>query len=341
MKIMKKSKKKKTVTIVIKGLNSEDDIHMPIESSLAACKKLKGYNTEVIYADSLSTDKTVDIAKKYPIMVVRLKHLEDRGCGVGPQLGYQYSKGDYVYILDSDMKIDVDFLPVAIKELDDHKELAGVAGLVKEMRVNNMTFKRREKKNAVKKKIGFDDRLEMGGLYKREALEDVGYFSNRNFHAYEEAELGVRLSQKGWKLKRLDIPGIEHYGYATSHVSAVLKHRWTSGYSKGSGEFLKAAFGKPYFFKVLWELKIYAGVLFWWSMFVLSLLVSALLSPLVIYAWLIFTGIFLVLFLLKKKDIKDFMYSIMIWHYTAVGMFRGLLKKQKDPRSKIASEVVA
>ena len=72
------------------------------------------YDGEVILADSASTDRTVEIAARYPITVVELGHPDRRCCGLGPQLGFQHSSGDYVYILDGDMQLDAAFIPKAI-----------------------------------------------------------------------------------------------------------------------------------------------------------------------------------------------------------------------------------
>ena len=90
------------VSVIIKALNEEKRIAAAIESALHAIRTVGG---EVILADSFSTDRTVEIAQAYPIRIVQLAHPEDRRCGVGPQLGYQHSRGEFVYILDGDMEM--------------------------------------------------------------------------------------------------------------------------------------------------------------------------------------------------------------------------------------------
>lgn len=318
------------VSIIIKALNEEKNIARAIKSSKAATK---GMDAEIILADSLSTDKTVEIAKKEKIKIVQLKNASDRSCGIGPQLGYQYASGKYIYILDGDMELEKGFLKKAIMELEKDKKLAGIAGQVKEMNTQNIVFERRKKG---KKQVGYFDKLEMGGLYKREALEDVGYFSNRNLHAYEEAELGFRLTSKGWKLKRVNIPGVKHYGY-TTNTFGVFKKRWKTRYVKGSGEFLRSSFGKPYFLKTLWHLKIYVFLAFWWLLFVLSIVINY--SDLT-KTWLIISIFLLVLFFLKKKDVKEFSFSIVSWHYSTIGLIWGFFSPKKNPNRKISAKVI-
>lgn len=54
------------VSIIIKALNEESRIGSAIESALAA---LAGSQGEVIVADSGSSDRTVEIARRYPVLV--------------------------------------------------------------------------------------------------------------------------------------------------------------------------------------------------------------------------------------------------------------------------------
>ena len=86
-----------TVSIVIKALNEERYIAAAIESALTAMKGIRG---EIILADSASTDRTIEIAKQYPIRIVQMTRAEDRSCGAGAQLGFQYSSGRYVWLVD-------------------------------------------------------------------------------------------------------------------------------------------------------------------------------------------------------------------------------------------------
>ncbi|HEY0885382.1 MAG TPA: glycosyltransferase, partial [Ramlibacter sp.] len=68
------------VSIIIKAFNEEKNICAAIESSLAAAAEVGG---EVILADSNSTDRTVELASRYPIRIVQLVHSHERCCGAG------------------------------------------------------------------------------------------------------------------------------------------------------------------------------------------------------------------------------------------------------------------
>jgi glycosyltransferase involved in cell wall biosynthesis len=123
---------------------------MTIESALTA---LRGLDGEVILADSASDDHTVDIAAKFPINVVSLVGAEDRSCGAAVQLGYQYSFGRYVCLIDGDMRLYEKFIYGGIRYLEDNADFAGVAGRIVEHEKKNLEYVRRVQSNMFTMKL--------------------------------------------------------------------------------------------------------------------------------------------------------------------------------------------
>lgn len=323
------------VSIVIKALNEQNNIERALRSALAAAAAIDG---EVILADSFSTDNTVDIAKKFPVSIVQLANSCERSCGIGAQLGFQYARGEFVYILDADMEINIDFLHQAIVLMAQHDDLAGVGGQVEEMHLDNLEFKARAQRAPEDMRSGDVDHLAMGGLYRRTAIDQVGYLTNRNLHSYEEFELGIRLRAAGWKLIRLPLTSVKHYGH-TMPAYCLLKKRWSSRYAQGVGELVRASFGKAHMvllLKELSELKLYAAVYLWWLALLSSIIfvrpwpttailfVTLLVSPFLAMA-------------VRKRNIALGIYSVISWQYFAAGLLLGLLRKQACPSGKIAS----
>lgn len=76
---------------------------------------------------------------------------------------------------------------------------------------------------------GDTDHLGGGGLYRRSAIEKIGYLTNLNLHGYEEAELGIRLQAAGYKLHRLAAPYFSHASY-TMPTFKMLTYRWKNGF---------------------------------------------------------------------------------------------------------------
>src|SRR5262249_3414297 len=155
---------------------------------------------EVILADSASTDRTIEIARRYPIKIVQMTRVQDRSCGAGAQLGYQHSKGRYVWLVDGDMALKPAFLAAAVQFLDNHPDVAGGGGMLTEQETANLECVKRSANEYSVRRPGLVTRLDGGGVYRRAAIESVGYLADRNMHGSEELELGARLIARGWRL---------------------------------------------------------------------------------------------------------------------------------------------
>jgi glycosyltransferase involved in cell wall biosynthesis len=330
------------VSIVIKALNEQATIARAIESSLKAVSECAG-GGEVILADSLSTDRTVEIGRQFPIRIVQLCDGDDRCCGVGAQLGYLISKGEFVYVLDGDMELIPGFLTAALQVLESNPDLAGVAGLVEEQVVVNHGFKRRIAGGDTARPCAKASALNMGGLYRRSAIESVGYLTNRNLHAFEEFELGVRLISCGWRLSRIATPAVRHYGHADASLQ-LLRRRWRSRYAWGHGEVLRSAARKQYLGRVICGLPVYRiqfGVAASWL-----LALAALLAWPSAADWLVggLAAGYAMLFIViawRKRSAGAAAYALAAWHMGLAGLVRGVLSPARgNPGTPPAFKVI-
>jgi GT2 family glycosyltransferase len=327
-----------SVSIVIKALNEEDNICAAIESCLDAVAEVGG---EVVLADSHSTDRTVELASRYPIRIVQLANPGERCCGVGPQLGYQHASGEYVYIMDGDMKMLTGFLPQALLFLAQHPEVAGVSGRLVELNNESLEYRERGLRAAAHLSPGEVDRLDGGGLYRRLAIEESGYFSDRNLHSYEEFDLAVRLRSLGWKLWRLPVDVVTHYGHDAPPYQLLLR-RWRTRYACGLGELVRAAAGQRRLrlvFRGARELRIYTAVLAWWALLLaIALWPAPAMVRLAGFAALAVAPLAVMLW--RKRSLARATYSIASWCFSAAGLVRGLLAPRRPARGPIASRVI-
>jgi len=324
------------VSVVIKALNEESNIRTAIESSLAA---VAPYDGEVIIADSASTDGTIEIAKNFPTSIVRLERASERCCGIGPQLGYQHSVGEYIYVLDGDMELKAAFLERAIEVLDREPKVAGVGGYIHEMRADNLEVQGRIKRIKRMRLIGMAevDCLNGGGLYRRSAIAEVGYLSDRNLHAFEEYDLGARLRVKGWRLVRLEAKAVDHYSYAMG-TWQILWHRLRTGRFLSSGELLRAAIHGHYVNCVVREVRILSlaiGVWLYWGMVVL---VSHWISGPAIFPVALAAPI--TLMALRTQSLRLGIFSVLTWHIAAAGFLVGLFRIRRSPSARIDCQIV-
>lgn len=320
-------KYKYELSVIIKTFNEEANIGATIDSIRS---NIHDINYEIIVADSLSLDATQQIALDRDVKVVTLNNADERCCGVGHQLGYLVSEGKYLLLLDGDMQLETGFIESAIKFLDDNQKYAAVAGAVEMDDSSNYEFKARKQKIAIIYPFGDVNHLGGGGLYRSSAIDEIGYLTNRNLHALEEGELGLRLTSAGYKLHRLDIPYFKHTSYELSTLE-LLKHRWNNGYLFSHGELLKSAYGKPYFMRAVKLIK--SELVFTaYVMLVLLVLVFGGFSDLLIS--LLPLVAFWALKSLKNKSMQDGFMSILNLSSFSAGIIRGLLTPIKDPKEK-------
>jgi glycosyltransferase involved in cell wall biosynthesis len=320
-----------SVSIVIKALNEESNIARCLESAVSEARPLGG---EVILADSISTDRTIEIAHSFPVRIVQLERSEDRGCGATAQLGYQFVRGRYLYLLDADMRLCPGFIETAMNFLDANPSVGGVGGLLIDTHVRTLTDKLRAARYSEIGEKQIVRYLGGGGLYRTEAIESVGYLANRWLKACEEADLGLRLRSRGWELVRLPVHAVHHTGHNES-TPHMLMRLWKSGRMAAYGSFLRYAFLKPWWgesVRVAWfvviapVLHILAVTISWWFVSIGHEFVSSFAAASVLIWGSAFSAL-----LVKKGGIVEAMASIAAWHLYSVASIQGFLRAAPDP----------
>lgn len=328
------------VSVIIKAYNEEANVTRAIESALAAVAGCE--SGEVILADSLSSDHTVERALRYPVRIVQLTEGRDRCCGVGAELGYQIAQGDFLYLLDADMELNADFLPAAVALLESEPGIAGVGGLFQEMNICNTEFRDRVARHRLRRAAGDVDRLNMGGLYRRSVIGGLGYLTNRNLHAFEEFELGVRVRRAGFRLFRLDQVAAKHYGH-TDGSFELLRKRWKNRHLWASGELLRESFGRAHFPDVVAGLPVYRvalAVIGYWvcaAGTALGTLLGGLpaLVPILVTMGMPSAAI------ARKRSVRDGTYTFLYLNMMTAGLIAGTLSARRgDPGGSLPYSVV-
>ncbi|QPF75099.1 glycosyltransferase [Roseateles sp. DAIF2] len=324
------------LSIIIKTLNEATHI----QRTIAAVKEAaRNFSHEIIVADSLSDDDTAALAKAAGARVIQLVRREDRSCGIGAQLGFQIARGTYVYLLDGDMECIPGFIDEAITCLKANDHLAGVAGDMSELGSGNYEFQLR--KRLVEQFTsgewhGEKDWLDGGGIYKRVALDELGYITDRNLHAYEEKDLGLRLRSKGWRMVRIPLSAVQHRGHAEA-TWALLRKRWVSKYVNGAGELIRACVGSPHFWRAVKLLKQYV---------VLALLMTATVLATAILPWtswpfaacLLAWALAALAMCIRKRGVTEGLRALAYLAFWSAGLIRGLVMGSRtDPAAPIES----
>ncbi len=239
------------------------------------------------------------------------------------------------------MILEPDFLPVALEYLDRHPDTGGVTGHVVDQILESLEFQRRARRHSPEARTGDIDRMNGGGLYRRSAIEQAGYFSDRNLHGHEEFDAGVRLRSHGWKLHRLDRPFVQHFGYAMNAYK-LLARRWKSKYLRGTGEVLRAAIGQPHqnsLLRELPELRLWGAVYLWW-LAIIAALVFLPGWPLAIGTAAILAALPFVAMSIRSRSVELGVYAVVAWIFHAAALPLGFFQSRRKPTDWIESRVI-
>jgi GT2 family glycosyltransferase len=328
------------VSIIIKALNEAAHISNCLTSAVDEAAKVNG---EVILVDSLSSDLTVKIAAQFPIRIVQFANARDCSCGAAVQLGFQHALGEFIYVLDGDMVLQPGFLDQAVAKLADDPSLAGVGGKLVDVSTLTLTDERRALKSrgvVVPKSVG---ELGGGGLYRQVAIQSVGYLGNRWLPAFEEAELGMRLRSKGWKLLRLPQVAISHTGHDESNFH-MFRRLWKNRRAHAAGMLLRSAVGREWWWRAcVKQWSVFATI----AIHAAALVTALQLSNISTNSLLAFLAIDSVLWALaigaltvSKRSLRFAIFSVVAWHYFTLAAIVGATHKMPSPTVPIDSKVL-
>ncbi len=330
-------KNQPTVSVIIKALNEERHIATAIESALASLADIDG---EVILADGGSSDRTIEIARRYPITIVQLNNAADRSCGAGAQLGFQYSSGRYLFLMDGDMMVHDGFLAAAIRFLDDDPTVAGVGGFVIDREIANLEFEQRNRRHDRDRHPGPVTRLNSCGLYRRSAIESIGHVTDRNLHGAEELDLAARLRAKGWTLAKIDHLAVDHHVH-TDNAYYLLLRRMVTRNACATGEIFRAAFGRPHFWYVAGEdnntLLCFLVAAWWMTIALVPFALSGASAAAAIASLILLPFVTMAL---RWRSVSLGVYSVAAWNVYALCFLPGLIRGRKSPAGWIESTIL-
>lgn len=198
------AKNEKLVSLIIINWNGEK--HLP--RLLESIEKQSYENIETIVWDNASTDKSVEIAKKFSD--VKVFTGENFGYSGGTSKALEKAKGDYFFVLNNDLVLDKNCVAECVKTIEVNEK----AGMVFPKELHYARFpenyeigflpKTTFQGNTVKKKIsGKETNFVLGAafLVSKKALNDLKYcFDERFFMYFEDTDLSFRAIAKGYKI---------------------------------------------------------------------------------------------------------------------------------------------
>jgi glycosyltransferase involved in cell wall biosynthesis len=195
------------LSVVVISRNEERAIGACIEALL---EELADLRAEVILVDSASTDRTVEIAKAYPVSIICIDPAAYLSASAGRYLGTLHATGKYILFLDGDMILLHGWINNAIRFFQDENVGAVGGRLFRVYPAEPLSYDHPDTYP-----LGDVDRLGGAGMYRRDVLAQTGSF-NPFVKGEEERELGFRITSGGYRILRVDVPMVFHMEKAST-----------------------------------------------------------------------------------------------------------------------------
>jgi cellulose synthase/poly-beta-1,6-N-acetylglucosamine synthase-like glycosyltransferase len=176
-------------------MNNEETIEDCLKALLA--QNYPADHFEIILMDGISKDRTVEIAKKYPVRVYSIR----LNCPAAYNYAQKIATHPILGFVDSDAKVEADWLKKLVTRLDE-PNVAGVSGSIGTWNVDNPWARSigYELKTRYRRIGKYTGRIAtMNLLLKKAVIEEVGGWAEDMPSQYD-TEFGYRLAAKSYKI---------------------------------------------------------------------------------------------------------------------------------------------
>ncbi len=210
------------VSIVIPTYNSKKTISKCLDPII----KIKDIDIEIIVVDDLSDDKTLSIAKKYPINIIELE--ENKGPANARYIGEKKAKNDIIVFIDSDIVIVENTIRRIITGFEDNSDISAIVGLFSKKHPNNDFYSNYKNlyMNYIFNKCSTEIDFLFGSIFAiKKGLLEMPDISKR---FGEDTESGLRLNKRGHKIildKDLEVIHLKQYD-----LQSILRNDYIISY---------------------------------------------------------------------------------------------------------------
>jgi GT2 family glycosyltransferase len=184
---------------------------------------------ELLIIDDGSKDRTVEIASKYPVRIIR--HETNKGLAAGRNTAFANARCEFVAAMDADAVVERDWLE-RLSEAFTDPAVAGSGGRLIEQYRNTPADEWRalhlgQDLGEQRIDIVWPTPKRLGGfgsLYRKDAVEKVGAYNERYRTNYEDVDLCIRLLRAGYKL--IFDPRARSHHMRRDTTSSVIRTAW-------------------------------------------------------------------------------------------------------------------
>ncbi len=231
------------VSLYIPCYNAEATIQYCLEAVFKQKYPLK----EVVIIDDGSSDKTVEIASRYPVKIIR--HDKNKGLAASRNTAIKNVKTEFVASLDADCVAAPGWLEQLMQKFDSSK-IAGAGGKLLETHSSTIfDFWR-----SAHMKQHWEDKETVppflfgsNTVFRRETLINIGLYNENYKNNYEDVDICNRLKEIGCSLIYEPNAIVDHI--KKDDIYSVLNNywRWNLGYYQRENYYSDA---KSFIFKI-------------------------------------------------------------------------------------------
>ena len=186
------------VSIIVPTYNSQETIE---ECLINILEESKNFDSEIIVVDDNSSDKTIEIIKKFKL--IKLIELENNeGVGNARNIGADNAKYEILCFIDSDLIITKNSIINLVKKLNQNKNIGSVSAIQKVINLNTkdwssnfVCLKSCYGFEYVEKEAEFSVCASEFCVMSKEILKQVGGWKSLRNAGGEEFDLGYKINQ--------------------------------------------------------------------------------------------------------------------------------------------------
>jgi cellulose synthase/poly-beta-1,6-N-acetylglucosamine synthase-like glycosyltransferase len=198
------------VSIIVASMNNESTIEDCLKALLE--QNYPQDHIEIILMDGCSKDKTVEIAKKYPVKIWSIR----LNCPAAYNYAQRIASHPIMGFVDSDAKVEKDWLRKIVPRLNE-PNVAGVSGSIDTWNMDNpwgrsIGYELKTRYSRIGKYTGRIATMNL--LLKKSVIDEVGGWAEDMPSQYD-TEFGYRLEAKGYKIAYEPSAVCYHYNRPT------------------------------------------------------------------------------------------------------------------------------
>jgi len=220
----------KKVSIIVVNYNGKNQLEACLKSLVVQSFD----DVEIIFVDNASSDNSIEYVRDVYPNIMALSLSENKGFAGGNLEGLKHAGGQYIMLLNNDTEVAGDCISNLVSLLDGSSDIGICAAKMVVYGTNIIDsagdgystllkgFKRGEGKHAE----AYDTEEYVFGacagaaLYRREMLEEIGFFDEDFFLIHEDTDLSFRAQLAGWKVMFVPTAAVRHKVRSTiGHMS--------------------------------------------------------------------------------------------------------------------------